>query len=478
MSERRAMPGLFSGLSVKLIATITLVILAVEVVIYLPSAGNYRQSWLNDRLRIGIVAARVLDTVPDVMNLPAMLTDNLLNSAGAIAIVYRRAGQSQLIELDAKPMPKEAVTVDMRQTDYPTLMMGALDTLTHRGDRVLRILGNSDGVGEEEDAEVEVLIDEKPLHADLIAYSWNIVLISLLVALLTAGVLYLLVSRLLIFPIRRLTENMVAYRMNPENATLIIAPTKRKDEIGIVENELAAMETDIFSMLRQRRHLADLGLAVAKINHDLRNTLTSAQMLSDQVVALDDPKIQRLAPRLLHSIDKAVAFAQSVLDYGRQSGTPPKPVPVDLRALIDESAIDAGLRSHPDLTFENTVPDDVSIKVDPDQLSRVLVNLMKNAREALEAAREKTIDPKVGVSFARTAGGFTVSVADNGPGLPPRARDNLFVAFEGSAKAGGTGLGLAIARELVAAHGGTLAYTPLDPGTRFDISLPATALLA
>jgi signal transduction histidine kinase len=478
MSERRAMPGLFSGLSVKLIATITLVILAVEVAIYLPSAGNFRQSWLDDRLRIGIVAARVLDTVPDVLNLPAMLTDNLLNSAGAIAIVYRRAGQSQLIELDEKPMPKEAVTVDMRQNDYGTLIMGAIDTLTHRGDRVLRILGNSDGVTTEEEAEVEVLVDERPLHDDLIAYSWSIVLISLLVALLTAGVLYILVSRLLIVPIRRLTENMVAYRMNPENATLIIAPTKRKDEIGIVENELAAMETDIFSMLRQRRHLADLGLAVAKINHDLRNTLTSAQMLSDQVVALDDPKIQRLAPRLLHSIDKAVAFAQSVLDYGRQSGTPPKPVLVDLRALVDESAIDAGLRSHPDLTFDNTVPDDISIKVDPDQLARVLVNLMKNAREALETAREKAADPKVTVSFARQHGGYTVSVADNGPGLPPRARDNLFVAFEGSAKAGGTGLGLAIARELVAAHGGTLAYAPLDPGTRFDITLPAASLLA
>ncbi|MBL8598599.1 MAG: HAMP domain-containing histidine kinase [Devosia sp.] len=477
MSERRAMPGLFSGLSVKLIATITLVILAVEVVIYLPSAGNFRQSWLNDRLRIGIVAARVLDTVPDVMNLPAMMTDNLLTSAGAIAIVYRRAGQSQLIELDERPMPKEAVTVDMRQTDYATLIMGAIDTLTHGGDRVLRILGNSDGTVDEE-AEVEVLIDERPLHDDLIAYSWNIVLISLLVALLTAGVLYLLVSRLLIVPIRRLTENMVAYRRNPENATLIIAPTKRKDEIGIVENELAAMETDIFSMLRQRRHLADLGLAVAKINHDLRNTLTSAQMLSDQVVALDDPKIQRLAPRLLHSIDKAVAFAQSVVEYGRQSGVPPRPQPVDLRALVDESAIDAGLRGHPALAFDNAVPDALTIKVDPDQLARVLVNLMKNAREALEAAGDRIADARVTVFYTPAAAGYTISIADNGPGLPPRARDNLFVAFEGSAKAGGTGLGLAIARELVAAHGGTLTHVPLDPGTRFDITLPAATLVA
>jgi len=475
-SEPRAMPGPFSGLSVKLIATITLVILAVEVVIYLPSAGNYRQAWLNDRLRIGIVAARVLDAVPDTVDLSAMLTNNLLHSAGAIALVYRRNGQSQLIELDEKPMPREAVTVDMRMTDYPTLIMGALDTLSHGGDRTLRIVGNSDG-GDVQ-SEVEVIMDEAPLHSDLLSYSWNIALISLIIAVLTAGVLYLLVSRLLIDPIRRLTGNMVAYRMAPENAALIILPTKRKDEIGIVENELAAMETDIFSMLRQRRHLADLGLAVAKINHDLRNTLTSAQLLSDQVVALDDPKIQRLAPRLLHSIDKAVAFAESVLDYGRQSGTPPKPVPVDLRALVDESAIDAGAMRHPTIAYDNTVPDGISLKVDPEQLARVLVNLIKNAREALEAAADKVVDPRITASFSAGADGNVIGIADNGPGLPPRARDNLFVAFEGSAKAGGTGLGLAIARELVAAHGGSLTYTPLEPGTRFDIILPATTRLA
>jgi signal transduction histidine kinase len=475
-TEPRAMPGPFSGLSVKLIATITLVILVVEVLIYLPSAGNFRQSWLDDRLRVGIVAARVLDAVPDAMDVPAMLTDNLLHSAGAIAIVYRRNGQSQLIELDQKPMPREAVTADMRQTDYPTLIMGALDTLTHGGDRTLRIVGSSDGG--DPTSEVEVVMSEAPLHDDLVRYSWSIVLISLIVAVLTAGALYLLVSRLLIDPIRRLTGNMVAYRMAPENAALIIAPTRRRDEIGIVENELAAMETDIFSMLRQRRHLADLGLAVAKINHDLRNTLTSAQMLSDQVVALDDPKIQRLAPRLVQSIDKAVGFAQSVLDYGRQAGAPPKPVPVDLRALVDVSAIDADALRHPGIAYVNDVPDGVTINADPEQLARVLVNLLKNAREALEASGDRTADPQIRAGFAETTDGFTLSIADNGPGLPPRARENLFVAFEGSAKAGGTGLGLAIARELVAAHGGTLSYTPLDPGARFDLSFPAALRLA
>jgi signal transduction histidine kinase len=161
-----------------------------------------------------------------------------------------------------------------------------------------------------------------------------------------------------------------------------------------------------------------------------------------------------------------------VLDYGRQSGTPPKPVPVDLRVLVDESAVDADAIRHPGIAFSNDVPDGVSVMVDPEQLARVLVNLLKNAREALEAASDRPTEPAIKVEFAETDAGLRLSISDNGPGLPPRARENLFVAFEGSAKAGGTGLGLAIARELVTAHGGTLTYTPLDPGTRFDISFP------
>src|SRR5690606_23245231 len=167
------------------------------------------------------------------------------------------------------------------------------------------------------------------------------------------------VSRLFIAPVRRLTENMLAYRQAPENASLIIAPSQRRDEIGIVERELAAMEQDLFSMLRQRRHLADLGLAVAKINHDLRNTLTSAQLLSDQVATLDDPEVQRLAPRLVTTLDKAIGFAQSVLDYGRESAAPPVPVPIALRGFVDDTAFDAGLAGHPDITVANGVPEGI-----------------------------------------------------------------------------------------------------------------------
>jgi len=234
------------------------------------------------------------------------------------------------------------------------------------------------------------------------------------------------------------------------------------------------MESDLFSMLRQRRHLADLGLAVAKINHDLRNTLTSAQLLSDQVATLDDPKVQRLAPRLVTTLDKAIGFAQSVLDYGRETAAPPVLAPVSMAALVDDAAFEARLVGHPTITFANGTPGTLVLTVDATQMGRVLLNILKNAREALEASGSAITAPEVSVTVTEADDGVTLSIADNGPGLPPRARDKLFVAFEGSARAGGTGLGLAIAREITEAHGGRLLLAEQALGTRFDIVLPAS----
>lgn len=469
--ERSAMPGRFSGLSNKLIATIIGVILLVEVVVYFPSVAGYRDSWLQDRLRVGVVAARVLDAVPDIMSLPRNLTDRLLTSAEADAIVYRREGQSQLIELTDPVTPQAVTTADMRQRDVGTQILGAIDTLLAGPGRTLRIVGE----GDLNDSNVEILMPEQPLRRDMLDYSRNFMIVSLGIATITAFVLYVLVSRLFIDPVQRLTRNVLAFRQEPENAALILSPMPRADEIGILERELAAMETEIFSLLRQRRHLADLGLAVAKINHDLRNMLTSAQLLSDQVATLDDPKVQRLAPRLVTTLGRAIDFAQSVMDYGRQSVAAPRFEPVGLRTLVEEAAFDARLVGHPSVRFTNAVPESLSISADPAMINRALVNLLKNAREALEGANMPADENAVEVSAQEQGQIVTIAVSDTGPGLPPRARENLFVAFEGSARAGGTGLGLAIARELVEAQGGHLELAAQERGTRFEISLPAKA---
>ena len=318
---------------------------------------------------------------------------------------------------------------------------------------------------------------ERPLRQDMLDYSRQIGVLSLAVAAATAVALYLLASFLFIHPVRRLTENMLAFRQAPENGNLIITPSTRRDEIGVAERELASMEQDIFSMLRQRRHLADLGLAVAKINHDLRNTLTSAQLLSDQVATLDDPKVQRLAPRLVTTLDRAIGFAQSVLEYGRETSVPPVPTPTRMHSLVDDAAFDARLVGHPTIAFINELPPELQLNVDANQMGRVMLNLLKNAREALEAANGAA-EPAVRATAQQTEDWITIEVSDNGPGLPPRARENLFVAFEGSARAGGTGLGLAIAREITEAHGGQLLFIDQPTGTRFDIMLPRSLELS
>ncbi|GGA41185.1 sensor histidine kinase [Pelagibacterium lentulum] len=463
-------PGPFSGLSVKLIMAITLVILLVEVAVFVPTIANYRASWLDDRLRIGGVAVRVFDTVPDVADLPVEITDPLLQSAGALAIVYRRAGQTDLITLEAVTMPTQAHTADMRDRNPLRLSADAIETLFLGGNRMMRIVGVPPGVGE---AVVEVIMPEAPLRADMLTYSRNIAVLSLLIAGVTALVIYILAERVLIGPIRRLTSSVVAFKRNPENATLIISPDEmRADEIGILERALRDTQTELFTMLRQRRHLADLGLAVAKINHDLRNMLTSAQLLSDQVATLDDPKVQRLAPRLVNTLDKAIGFAQSVLDYGRQQAAPPRPVLVDVAGLGRDAAATAGLIGHDRIEFIVSLPDDFMVMIDPEHLSRILVNLFKNAREAIDSDTAEKDSRWVRLSGVQAENSLRLEVSDNGPGLPPRARENLFVAFEGSARAGGTGLGLAIVRELVEANGGKITLGAQAEGTVFVIEFP------
>jgi signal transduction histidine kinase len=182
--------------------------------------------------------------------------------------------------------------------------------------------------------------------------------------------------------------------------------------------------------------------------------------------------VQRLAPRLVTTLDRAIGFAQSVLDYGREAASVPQPTPVSLKALVEDAAFEAHLVGHPTVGFVASVPDELLVHVDGGQMTRVLVNLLKNAREALEAT-QKPGEHRIEVTASTEGAVATLSVTDNGPGLPPRARDNLFIAFEGSARAGGTGLGLAIARELTEANGGTLRLVEMEePGTRFTLTLP------
>jgi signal transduction histidine kinase len=278
---------------------------------------------------------------------------------------------------------------------------------------------------------------------------------------------------------------VMAFEVDPENPAKVIAPSTRRDEIGDAERAVSRMQLSLAEQLRQKQHLAALGLAVSKVSHDLRNMLASAQLLSDRMTETGDPQVQRFAPKLISTLGRAIAFCQATLSYGKASETPPQKRRFRLRDLVDEAAELAGALpvGEPDAgpqaragegrqaIFTNRVPHSLHLTADPDQMARVFGNLMRNAVQVMESAG--TAAPRLEVSATLAGVMLNIDVSDNGPGVPTRAKEHLFEAFTGSVRAGGTGLGLAIASELVRLHAGTLTLVPEGEGATFRISLPS-----
>jgi signal transduction histidine kinase len=273
---------------------------------------------------------------------------------------------------------------------------------------------------------------------------------------------------------------MVAFRENPEDRSRIIAPTGRKDEIGLAERELHDMQSELSTMLQQKSRLAALGLAVSKVSHDLRNMLSSAHVISDRLAMAEDPTVKRFAPKLIVSLDRAISFLTETLKFGRAEEPPPAREKVMLKELADEVIETAVLQASSQIVLFNQVPPDTIIDADPDQLNRVLTNLLRNAIQALEGRvvdEAPLPDGHVTIRSWREGSVVTIEVTDNGPGIPERVRPKLFEAFQSAAKPGGVGLGLAIAAELIRAHGGEIRLGGTGPeGTVFYVTVPDTVV--
>ena len=158
---------------------------------------------------------------------------------------------------------------------------------------------------------LEVTIDEAPLTAAMHAFARRILIYSLIVSVIVATLAALALHRMILRPVRQLTGSIVDFGVDPGDRTRIISPSGRNHEIGQAERALAVMQAALVLELGQKKHLADLGLAVAKINHDMRNMLASAQILSNRLAGVPDPLAQRLAPKLVATLRTArSAFAR------------------------------------------------------------------------------------------------------------------------------------------------------------------------
>jgi signal transduction histidine kinase len=458
--------GFLSGLSGRLLLLTAVFVLIAEVLIFVPSIANMRLMWLRDRLNIAAAASVVIEGLPD-QELPRNVQVETLLATGAKAIVLKKADASRMVAAVDMP-PSVDAQYDLSDVSTLASVYDAFDTLMFGGDRIIRVYGP---VGETT-TRIELLLDEHALRRAMLRAARNVFILSMIISLATAGPIFFALNRLLIRPMRRMTANIQEFAADPSNPARVLEPSGGRDEIAVAGIHLAAMQQTLQRTLKEQKNLADLGLAVSKINHDMRNILSSAQLMSDRLSDVDDPVVKRVAPKLLRSIDRAVGYTNEVLSYGRMREPEPRRRFVALRPLVLEVSEVLALDTRGEIDFVLQVEPGLEVDADGEQLFRVIHNLCRNAVEAL--LQDVGIQRRtVLVTGLRTGSVVSIAIDDNGPGMPAKAQENLFAAFRGSVRSGGTGLGLAIARELVLAHGGTIALVEkATPGTLFRIELP------
>lgn len=458
--KKLSLPSLAKGLSARLLLLTIAFVMLAEVLIYAPSIGRFRLSYLEERLASAHLALLALEAPPDQM-ISEDLERELLAHVGAYSIALTKPGAGKLMLMTTAPHSVDA-SYDLRESSFLGLIGDAMAAMLNDGTRILRVVGPSP-----KDARilVEIVIDEGPMQREMFAFSQRILALSLVISLITAALVYLSLHLLMVRPMRRITESMARFREDPEDASRVISPSARSDEVGVTQRELANMQEGLRGALQQKAHLAALGTAVTKINHDLRNILATARLVSDRLAGSDDPEVKRITPTLMSAIDRAVDLCAQTLNFTREGAPTVELDRFDLYELVDEVGAELPERAENHVAWHNLLDRGFEVEVDRKQLHRVLSNLGRNAFE-VGATR-------VEVTARREPERVVIEVSDNGPGLSPRARERLFVPFAGSSRPGGTGLGLAIARELMRAHGGdlTLAHSTGE-GTCFRLTLP------
>lgn len=457
------------SLSAKLLVLTLSFVMLAEVLIFLPSIGNFRRNWLDERLSAAQIAALAVEAAPD-NKVPEKLRWELLNNAQVYSVALKQDNKRHLIL--QSPMPRAIMAhYDLRDQNLYTLIRDAIAVYFQPENTLIRVV---DKPGMSDVQFIEVLMIQGPLKKDMIAFALNIFGLSLMISMFTAALVYLALNRLLVRPIGLLTQNMIAFSENPEDPDSKIIPTGRKDEIGTVEKELLSLQTDLSSMLKQKSRLANLGVAVSKINHDLRNMLGTAQLVSDRLTGINDPTVQRVTPRLVRSIDRAIKLCSDTLQYGKLDENAPSRQSFPIKSLIEEVIEEQGLPKA-SLQIFLQVDDDTEVFGDQEQLYRVFSNLIRNSVQVIDAKEPEENPDSVSIIIRQQGQLSLIDIKDTGPGLPEKAQLHMFEAFKGSYRKGGSGLGLAIAAEIIHAHKGEIKYLNGGGGAHFQIKLPAKA---
>lgn len=458
---------MFNSLSGRFLILTTVFVMLAEVLIFVPSVARFREDYLLARLERAQIASLAL--LADDMISPELEAE-LLDNAGVFNVVLRRDEVRELVL--SSPMPGEIVaTYDLRDASAVTLIRDAMLVLATPETQMIRVIGNP---FRDAGLLIEVTMGTRDLRMAMIDYGLRILVLSAVISIITALLLFLAVRTLLVKPIKGVVGHMQGYAAAPEDARRIITPSASVRELREAEEALQSLQTQLTQALRQKERLAQLGGAVARVSHDLRNILTSAQLFTDRIEMSEDPAVKRMAPKLVNSITRAVSLCESTLAFGRAEEPAPMLTRFNLAALVNEvlEAERLAIADH-DLSLSEDVPVSMTVRGDPEQLYRAIANLVRNARQAIVASGQPG---EICVSARTEEDAWLIRVSDTGPGLPPKAREHLFQPFQGGVRKGGAGLGLPIVAELVRGHGGTITLERSDDaGTVFAIRLPIDA---
>jgi signal transduction histidine kinase len=463
--RERLTPRAPDGLSSRLLLLTVAFTLAVAALIIVPSAASFQERWLMDRLQGAELASVGVEALP-YSAVEDSTAEQLLSIGGVQSVVVGEQGVRRLL-LQAPNLPRAPDLIDLRQRNLGARVLDPWKTLLGHPDRSIRVQAKPRYRSGDF---IEILAPAQPLKVELKTFLLNSLTMSLLIALVAGALLYASLSFLVLAPLRRVTRAIERFAADPESAGE--TPSDRHDEIGRVERELARMQEEVRQSLRSRARLVALGEAVAKINHDLRNMLTSAQMASERLSSSSDPLVAKALPRLERALGRAAALARNVLEYGKSEEAAPQHQKMLLARVVAVAAEDAGLEDD-GVRLVRALPARITVNADSDQLHRILVNLMRNARQAIESdpAREKR--GRITVRAEARDGAVAIQITDDGPGIPERLAGRLFEPFVSGRASEGTGLGLTISRELAANHGGELRLLDTGPeGTTFELRLP------
>lgn len=444
-----------------LILTIFFVMLG-ELLIYAPSVARFRTVYLEERIAEARLASIALETTPPAQ-VTTQLQQKILDFSNTYNIVLRQPKRSILALGDRAP-PAVDVTFDLRKTGLLGSIRQAGETLIQPKNRVMRVIGLSP---KDADTVVEVLVDEAPLQQAMYAFSGRVIWLSIIISLVTASLVYLSLQWLMVVPIHRITESMTAFRARPQDKTVSLKPTTRSDEIGVAQRELTTMQEELRVSLAQKERLASLGSGVAKVNHDLRNSLSTAVLISDRLAESEDPDVKMVVPRLFEAIDRAIVLCTHTLNFVRDAGPQVHASKFPLTNLVADvgAAIKSSELGTNGIRWDNQIDPKIEVEADRDQLHRAFTNLGRNAFQAGAST--------VRLHAVMEGEKICVDVEDDGPGLPQKAQDHLFEPFASSTRSDGTGLGLVIVRDVLRAHGGDVNLLETnESGTTFRILIP------